>query len=110
MKNDIFDKIWKRMDDHYKKKIESYMKTFATRKKNRKILYESTKTAMFRESIQCVKSLESYTRAFLLRIKVDEHLGNVRKVQNYIRMSKIRTKYNSLKDHVIKIQRAWRKY
>lgn len=71
VKNEIFDKVWKKMEVHYKKKIESYLKTFATRKKNRKILYESTKTAMFRESIQCVKSLETYTRGFLMRRKVD---------------------------------------
>lgn len=97
IENDIYDEIWERMTNHYREKLAVYLKTFGIRKINREKLYESEKTAMYRESEKSIKQMEKYFKGFLIRKVIAKKLSNVLKVQNYIRMSKIRTKYSSLK-------------
>jgi hypothetical protein len=97
IQKDIYDKIWANMADHYRTKAKMYLKAFAVRRKNRQILYESQKTALQRESVKSIKAFEKYFKGFLKRTKVEESLSSIRKIQNYLRMRKFRTKYNNLR-------------
>jgi hypothetical protein len=85
------------MADHYRSKAKVYLKAFAVIKKNRQILYESQKSALQRESVKSIKAFEKYFKGFLRRRVAEESLSSIRKIQNYLRMRKFRTKYNSLR-------------
>lgn len=65
---------------------------------------------MLRESVKSIKTIQKYFKSFIRRVTVEKNLKNIKSIQNYIRMRRLRSRYNNLKQNVIRIQRRWRNY
>ena len=54
--------------------------------------------------------MERYLKGLFWKIKYNEKMKAIIKIQAYFRMTKLRATFMDLKNHTIKIQKNWRKY
>ena len=77
---------------------------------NAKAIKKADEATFYRLNIRYKRVLEKYLKSYSIKIKFDQKLAAILKIQSFYRMLRHRRKYLSLRKQTIKIQRNWRKY
>jgi len=90
--------------------LNKYLKGGANVLANAKSIKKAEEATFYRLNIRYRRVLEKYLKSYSIKIKFDQKMAAILKIQSIYRMLRLRRIYLSLRKNTIKIQRNWRKY